>query len=105
MELINNFDVILPSSPEQQAIAAFLDCETGRIDALVEKKERLIELLREKRSALISQAVTKGLDPSVKLKPSWVEWLGDVPEHWEVKKGKYIGSLQKHPKCYRGRAK
>ncbi len=76
----------LPPLPEQQAIAAFLDRETGRIDALIAKKERLLELLAEQRSALISRAVTKGLDASVKLKPSGVEWLGDVPEHWEVKK-------------------
>ena len=87
---MNSIPIPVPSLPEQKAIAAFLDCETGRIDALVTKKERLIELLWEKRSALISHAVTKGLDPSVKLKPSGVEWLGDVPEHWEVKKLKWF---------------
>lgn len=74
----------LPPLPEQQAIAAFLDRETWRIDALITKKERLLELLAEQRTALISRAVTKGLDASVKLKPSGVEWLGDVPEHWET---------------------
>ncbi|MEN9474841.1 MAG: hypothetical protein RIS48_1561, partial [Pseudomonadota bacterium] len=61
-----------------------LDRETARIDALVAKKTRFIELLREKRQALITQAVTKGLDPSVKMKDSGVEWLGEVPEHWQV---------------------
>jgi type I restriction enzyme S subunit len=84
----------IPPLPEQQSIAAFLDRETGRIDTLVAKKERLIELLREKRSALISHAVTKGLDPSVKLKPSSVEWLGEVPAYWEVKKLRYLCNIQ-----------
>jgi type I restriction enzyme S subunit len=71
-------------SDEQRAIAAFLDRETGRIDALIEKKQRQIELLQEKRSALISHAVTKGLDPNVKMKDSGIEWLGEIPEHWEA---------------------
>ena len=72
--------------PEQRAIAAFLDRETARIDALVAKKERLIELLQEKRTALITRAVTKGLDPNVPMKDSGVEWLGEIPAHWEVKR-------------------
>jgi type I restriction enzyme S subunit len=76
--------VWLPPLPEQRAIAAFLDRETAKIDALVEKKERLIALLQEKRTALISHAVTKGLDPSVPVKDSGVEWLGAIPAHWEV---------------------
>src|SRR5438552_9210613 len=67
---------------EQRAIAAFLDRETERIDALVAKKERLIELLQEKRTALITRAVTKGLDPNVPMKHSGVGCLGDVPAHW-----------------------
>ncbi|MEA3457345.1 MAG: restriction endonuclease subunit S [Candidatus Thermoplasmatota archaeon] len=71
-----------PSISEQRAIAAFLDRETGRIDALIAKKERQIELLQEKRTALISHAVTKGLDPDAPMKDSGVEWLGAVPEHW-----------------------
>ncbi len=83
---IREMSIVTPPLPEQQAIAAFLDRETGRIDTLIAKKERLLELLAEQRTALISRAVTKGLDASVKLKPSGVEWLGDVPEHWEVKK-------------------
>jgi len=85
-EFMGSVKIPLPPLPEQQAIAAYLDLETGRIDRLLAKKERLIELLREKRSALISHAVTKGIDTSVKLKPSGVEWLGDVPEHWKVKR-------------------
>lgn len=91
-EFMGAVQIPLPQLPEQKSIAAFLDRETGRIDTLVAKKDRLIELLREKRSALISQAVTKGLDTSSKLKPSGVEWLGDVPEHWEVKKLFYLTS-------------
>jgi type I restriction enzyme S subunit len=78
----------LPFSPppEQRAIAAFLDRETTRIDALVAKKERLIELLQEKRTALITGAVTKGLDPNASTKKSGVEWLGEIPAHWKVKR-------------------
>ena len=75
----------LPPLPEQRAIAAFLDRETARIDALVEKKERLIELLQEKRDGLIAHAVTRGLDPNVPTKDSGVEWLGEIPAHWEVR--------------------
>ena len=78
--------VVAADSNEQRAIAAFLDRETARIDALVAKKERLIELLQEKRTALITRAVTKGLDPNVPMKDSGVEWLGEIPAHWEVKR-------------------
>ena len=74
----------LPPRAEQSAIAAFLDRETARIDALIVKKTRFIELLKEKRSALITHAVTKGLDPNVKMKDSGVEWLGEIPTHWLV---------------------
>ena len=70
--------------PEQRAIADFLDRETAKIDELVADKERLIELLQEKRTALITRAVTRGLDPNVPMKDSGVEWLGEVPAHWEV---------------------
>ena len=75
---------------EQAAIIAHLDRETARIDALIEKKTRFIELLREKRQALITHAVTKGLDQNVKMKDSGVEWLGEVPEHWEMVPLKYV---------------
>ncbi|TYO98563.1 type I restriction enzyme S subunit [Geothermobacter ehrlichii] len=81
---LRRLPVTIPVSDEQQAIAAFLDRETARIDALIEKKQRLIELLKEKRQAIITQAVTKGLDPNVPMKDSGVEWLGEVPAHWEV---------------------
>jgi type I restriction enzyme S subunit len=73
-----------PPLPEQRAIAAFLDRETDKIDGLIAEQERLIELLKEKRQAVISHAVTKGLDPAAPMKPSGVEWLGEVPEHWVV---------------------
>ena len=74
-----------PPEREQRAIAAFLDRETARIDALVAKKQRLIELLQERRTALITRAVTKGLDPNVPMKDSGVEWLGEIPAHWTTK--------------------
>ena len=76
--------IAFPTYGEQKAIAAHLDRETTRIDALITKKTRFIELLREKRQALITHAVTKGLDPNVKMKDSGVEWLGEVPEHWGI---------------------
>ena len=74
----------VPPLPEQQAIASFLDRQTARIDALVAKKERLIELLQEKRTALITRAVTRGLEPDAPAKDSGVEWLGEIPAHWEI---------------------
>ena len=83
-----------PSVAERLIIAAHLDRETARIDALVEKKTRFIKLLKEKRQALITHAVTKGLDANVKMKDSGVEWLGNVPEHWEVKRLKFIADVQ-----------
>lgn len=73
----------LPDAKEQRAIAAFLDCETAKIDALVAKKERLIGLLQEERTAIITRAVTKGLDVNAPMKDSGVEWLGEIPAHWE----------------------
>jgi len=88
---ITNLKHPIPPSHEQRAIAAFLDRETARIDALVVKKERLIELLQEKRTALITRAVTKGLDPKTPMKDSGVEWLGEIPAHWEVRRLKEIG--------------
>ncbi len=79
-----------PPLEEQHAIAAFLDRGAARIDALVAKKERLIELLEEKRTALITRAVTKGLDPNAPMKDSGVEWLREIPAHWEPKKVKRL---------------
>ncbi|MCZ4354873.1 restriction endonuclease subunit S [Roseovarius aestuarii] len=81
---LNNFEIPLPPLPEQTKIAAFLDYETAKIDALIAKQQRLIALLEEKRQAVISHAVTKGLDPTAPLRPSGIDWLGDVPAHWEL---------------------
>ncbi len=97
-KLMNNvmasIKVPCPSIIEQHAIASFLDRETARIDALISKKERMIELLKEKRIALITQAVTKGLDPNAKMKDSGIEWLGEVPEHWKTTKVGFGYSIQ-----------
>ena len=76
--------LLAPPLPEQHAIATFLDRETAKIDALVSEQQRLIELLKEKRQAVISHVVTKGLNPDAPMKDSGVEWIGEVPEHWEV---------------------
>jgi len=79
--------VTLPTRNEQDIISSFLDHETAKIDTLIEKQQQLIKLLKEKRQAVISHAVTKGLNPDVHMRDSGVEWLGDVPEHWEVYSG------------------
>jgi len=84
--------VLLPSKPEQTAIANFLDYKLEKIDRFITKKKQLIELLNEKKTAIINQAVTKGLNPNAKMKPSGIEWLGDIPKHWEVKPLKYYVS-------------
>jgi type I restriction enzyme S subunit len=89
-EKVNNFYVILPKLPEQQQIVDFLDQKTSIIDNLIQKKQRKIELLKEERTSIINQTVTKGLNPNVKMKDSGVEWIGEIPEHWERKKIKNI---------------
>jgi type I restriction enzyme S subunit len=81
--ILRAINIWLPSPEEQTQIAAFLDHETAKIDTLIDKQQQLIELLKEKRQAVISHAVTKGLDPDVPMKDSGVDWLGEVPEHWE----------------------
>jgi type I restriction enzyme, S subunit len=91
-EDLNKFALPVPSVSEQTAIAAFLDRETGKIDALVAEQEKLIALLKEKRQAVISHAVTKGLDPAAPMKPSGSTWLGDVPAHWHLKRLKHLVS-------------
>lgn len=97
---ISNFVVGVPPLDEQRRIIGFLDRETAKIDALIAKKERLIELLQEKRTALISHAVIRGLDPNVPVKDSGVEWQGKIPAHWTPKKLKYLFRFAKrlnHP--------
>ena len=89
-DFIGNQLICVPSIAEQTAIAAYLDAKTAQIDTAIRIKEKQIELLKERRQILIHKAVTQGLDPSVKMKESGVEWIGVVPEHWEVKKLKYL---------------
>lgn len=89
-ELLGNTLIPVPPLPTQLAIADFLDRETGRIDALVAAKERLLDLLAEKRKALIAHAVTRGLDPTVPLRDSGVPWLGKIPGHWEVRRLRFL---------------
>lgn len=91
---MRNIVLAIPPLQEQRAIATFLDRETAKIDVLVVEQQKLIALLQEKRQAVISHAVTKGLDPNVPMKDSGVEWLGEVPEHWEVKVLKFIATVQ-----------
>jgi type I restriction enzyme S subunit len=81
---------LIPDFDEQQSIAIYLDKKTAQLDELIDKKKKLIEKLDEKRTALITHAVTKGLDDTVKLKPSGIDWLGDIPEHWETKRLRFI---------------
>ncbi|WP_445778571.1 restriction endonuclease subunit S [Shewanella sp.] len=87
---VKRLPLILPSLLEQKSIVTFLDHETSKIDTLVAAQGKLIDLLKEKRQAVISHAVTKGLNSKVRLKDSGVEWLGEVPDHWEVKKIRYL---------------
>ncbi len=96
-EQIGNMFIALPPAEEVDKALSHLDRETARIDALIEKKTRFIELLREKRQALITHAVTKGLDPNVKMKDSGVEWLGEVPEHWSVRPFRVCIDFQEGP--------
>ncbi|TIL67580.1 restriction endonuclease subunit S [Mesorhizobium sp.] len=89
--------VLIPPPAEQTAIATFLDRETGKIDVLVEEQRRLIDLIKEKRQSVISHAVTKGLNPDAPTRASGVEWLGEVPEHWEVRKFTHVVDVQEGP--------
>ena len=81
---IENLCVPIPPLTEQKQISDYLDRKTQQIDNLIEKTERKIELLKEQRSSLINQCVTKGLDPNVEMKDSGVEWIGEIPKGWEV---------------------
>ena len=90
---VSNLTCVVPPFSEQRQIANFLDQKTEQIDELIRIKERRIELLQEQRTALINQVVTKGLDPNVKMKPSGVKWIGEIPAHWKVEKIKHIATL------------
>jgi len=121
MSVLENLEIALGDPEEQTAIANFLDRETGRIDALILKQRELIELLGEKRRALISRCVTRGLppaaakaaglDPHPQLKPTGIDWLGDVPKHWDVRRikaiteilrGKFTHRPRNDPRMYDG---
>ncbi|TPM42453.1 hypothetical protein FJ951_23885 [Mesorhizobium sp. B2-2-3] len=91
---MKNALVALPPLKTQQRIARFLDEKTARIDGLIEKKRALLDRLTEMRQALITRAVTKGLDPDAPMKPSGIDWLGDIPAHWDVKRLRFLGSTR-----------
>lgn len=95
---------ILPPIEEQTAIAHFLDDKTAKIDQAIAIKQKQIELLKERRQILIHKAVTRGLNPNVKLKDSGVEWIGEIPEHWEVKRLKYVANLVSDKMLSKGNA-
>ena len=88
--MLGNNPIVIPPLSEQQQIVSFLDTKTSLIDSLIEKTQRKIELLKEKRTSLINEVVTKGLNPNVEMKDSGVEWIGEIPSHWEIKKVKHI---------------
>ena len=93
-DIVGGITIGFPHMNEQKAIANFLDQKTAEIDVLIADNEKLIELLQEKRQAVISEAVTKGLNPNVRVKDSGIEWIGKIPEHWEVTKIKYLSNIR-----------
>ena len=94
MEKIRELICVLPPLLEQQAIANFLDYKLGRMDRFIQKKKQLIKLLNEQKAGIINDAVTKGLNPNTNMKPSGIEWLGNIPEHWEVRKLRYLAKIK-----------
>lgn len=95
LEKIKELRITIPSIEEQTQIANYLNHKTAQLDTLIAKKEQLISLLQEERTAMINQAVTKGINPNVPMKDSGVEWLGEIPEHWDVLKMKYISRVSR----------
>ena len=93
-ETLKNFPIVVPPLNEQQQIVSFLDTKTSLIDSLIEKTQRKIELLKEKRTSLINEVVTKGLNPNVEMKDSGVEWIGEIPSHWRSPFFGLISNLQ-----------
>jgi len=95
-KLMNNMmakiPIVVPPKEEQITIATYLDRKTAQIDDLIDKKEKLIDVLNEEKTAVINQAMTKGLNPNTPMKDSGIPWLGEIPAHWEVKKLKYLAS-------------
>ena len=102
-EYIANIYVPVPPRDEQKIIVKYLENKTAQIDTLIEKKQRQIDLLQEQRTALINHAVTKGLNPNVKMKDSGVEWLGEIPSHWEVVKIKNMAKIMRGQFSHRPR--
>lgn len=94
-QVLGNFNIAFPPRDEQTAIAHYLDTKLGEIDALIDKQQTLLEKLAEQRTAVITHAVTKGLNPAAPMKNSGVEWLGDVPAHWDIERLKFIASVNK----------
>jgi type I restriction enzyme, S subunit len=90
LDQINNIHILIPNSSVQAKIACYLDHKLKDIDSLISKKQKIIHLLKEESSAIINQAVTKGIDPQVKLKESYIEWIGKIPEHWRVDKIRHL---------------
>ena len=86
---------LIPPIEEQNAIVAYLDKVTSKIDAAIAQQQKMIELLNERKQIIINNAVTKGLDPTAKMKPSGIPWLGNIPAHWEVRRLGSLGSFSK----------
>ena len=91
---LGNINILLPPTDQQKSIANFLDQKTAEIDGLIADKEKLIELLQEKRQAIITETVTKGLNPNVKMKDSGIEWIGEIPEHWNTSSLRWYVSIK-----------
>ncbi len=96
-DFVRDFAIAFPNTTEQKTIAAFLDRETRKIDALIAEQKRLVDLLAEKRQAVISHAVTKGLNPKVPMKNSGIDWLGEVPVHWGVTQSRRMFAVRSQP--------
>lgn len=94
-ELIKNAIVAFPPLSEQQAIASYLDTATAKIDEAIAQQQKMIDLLNERKQIIINNAVTKGLNPNAKMKPSGIDWIGNIPEHWEAGRLKTIMSIQR----------
>lgn len=93
---LESFELFSPEVEEQHSISLYLVDRTRKIDSLIEKKQKMIELLKEERTATINQAVTKGLNPDVPMKDSGIEWLGEIPKHWEIKRLKYVAEINRN---------
>jgi type I restriction enzyme S subunit len=91
---LGNISLVIPPPQEQQAIAAYLDTQCGRIDSIITEMEQQIELLKQYKTSLITETVTKGLNKAARMKDSGIDWIGKIPAHWEVKKIRYLGEFQ-----------